>query len=537
MDFLHSVFAASTFGPMALMLLALLCSRLPAIATRQLWTGFNVLSFAALACAVLAAFGPLMPSGARLWLIATPLGAGVAILVQFLGCVIAMFSARYLQGEAGQRRYVTALAGVLAAVQLLLLADHWLVLIAAWALVGIALQPLLCFYTDRPFALLAAHKKRLADRLADVLLIVAALLAWWSVGNGSLTELSAHIAREGVSPGLHASAVVLVLAVVLRMALLPVHGWLIQVMEAPTPVSALLHAGVVNLGGYVLIRFAPLLEQAPLARWLLVAVGLGTAVLAGLVMLTRISIKVRLAWSTVAQMGFMALECGLGLYTLAAMHLIGHSLYKAHAFLSASTVVRHTRLQIMRGEHLPSSISLWLAPLLAVATVLLIQTTISPDAWPWWWSVVLGLAWAPVLWLNAPRDRFGADSGLGGAMIRGTLSGLTIMVGLSAAALLGHALPLGLTNAPHHALGMVALAGAGALYLCLVVLQTRPHLLEAWRRRSYAGFYVDEYYTRLTLWLWPTRWMPHALHAAGATETAHSAEPTSPRLTAVKAPK
>ncbi|WP_264836966.1 proton-conducting transporter transmembrane domain-containing protein, partial [Klebsiella oxytoca] len=128
-------------------------------------------------------------------------------------------------------------------------------------------------------------------------------------------------------------------------AVLPVHGWLIQVMEAPTPVSALLHAGVVNLGGFVLIRFAPLLEQAGIARALLLVFGLGTAVLAGMVMLTRISIKVRLAWSTVAQMGFMLLECGLGLYTLAALHLVGHSLYKAHVFLSASTVVRQTRLQ------------------------------------------------------------------------------------------------------------------------------------------------------------------------------------------------
>ncbi|MFN3493781.1 MAG: NADH-quinone oxidoreductase subunit L, partial [Hydrogenophaga sp.] len=330
---------AVALAPSALMLVALLLVvALPSAApANRLWTTLNGMSLVALVAALL---GALLPgTQGHPWFAVTALGTALAVLVAFLGLVIGVFSGRYLEGEASQRRFVAALAGVLAAVHILLVANHWLLLIGAWALVGVALQPLLCFYAERPFALLAAHKKRLADRLADVLLLSAAGLAWWSVGSGSLTDLFDHVATQGASLHLQASAVLLVLAVVLRLALLPVHGWLIQVMEAPTPVSALLHAGVVNLGGFVLIRFAPLLEQVPLARGLLVAVGLGTAVLAGLVMLTRISIKVRLAWSTVAQMGFLALECGLGLYTLAALHLIGHSLYKAHAFLAASGAV------------------------------------------------------------------------------------------------------------------------------------------------------------------------------------------------------
>jgi NADH:ubiquinone oxidoreductase subunit 5 (subunit L)/multisubunit Na+/H+ antiporter MnhA subunit len=507
MDFVQLVEAAGAVGPIALMLLALVLFQRPAMANARLWTGFNALSVAALACSVLAAFAPVSFPDEHPWLITTPLGAGLSILVQFLGTVIGGFSARYLQGEARQRRYVTALAGVLAAVHLLLMADHWVVLIAAWALVGIALQALLCFYPDRPFALLAAHKKRMADRLADVLLIVAAILAWSSAGSGSFTDLTAQLEREGMSFALHASAVLLVLAVILRTALLPVHGWLIQVMEAPTPVSALLHAGVVNLGGFVLIRFAPLLEQATLARWLLVAFGLGTAVLAGLVMLTRISIKVRLAWSTVAQMGFMVLECGLGLYTLAALHLVGHSLYKAHAFLSASMAVRQARLQTMRGKQSPARLSLWLAPAVAVTTVLLVQTAMSPGAWPWWWSALLGLAWAPLLWLparSALTDR---------STTRGIFSGLLMIAGLTVAAVLAHALPMGLRDAPEPILGVVALVGMGALYLCLGLLQSRPRALDTWRRWSYAGFYLDEFYTRLALWLWPARWTPDSSHA------------------------
>ena len=505
MDVVSQVLAPIALAPMALMLLALLWPRLTAAGSPRLWSGFNVLSVAALVCAVLAAFGPGPHPETRAWLVATPLGAVLAVLVQFLGTVIGVFSSRFLQGEARQPQYVAALGAVLAAVHLLLLADHWVVLIAAWALVGTALQHLLCFYPDRPFALLAAHKKRLADRAADVLLLAAAGLAWWSVGSGSFTGLAAHLQQHGASPALQVSAVLLVLAVVLRTALLPVHGWLIQVMEAPTPVSALLHAGVVNLGGYVLIRFAPLLEQSAPARWLLVVLGLGTAVLAGLVMLTRISIKVRLAWSTTAQMGFMVMECGLGLYTLAALHLVGHSLYKAHAFLSASAVVRQTRLQALRTATATQPAALWLAPLVAVSLVAALQGTLLPGAWPWWWSVLLGLAWAPLLWL--PK----ADTVR--ARVVPALAGLLMIAGLAAAALLAHAVPLGIHDAPYHAAGVVALAGMAALYLCLALLRSRPGALAVWRRWSYAGFYVDEFYTRLTLWLWPTRWAPESTHA------------------------
>lgn len=512
------LFSASAVAPVVLMLAAALLTRLHRISTAGLWRAFQALSGCALVL-VGGSFlgGSWLPGPGAIQLPAilqvTPLGLSMALLVQLLGTVIAGFSARYLQGEAGQRRYVAALAAVLAAVHLLLLADHWAILIAAWALVGAALQHLLCFYPDRPFARLAAQKKRIADRAADVLLVGAAALAWAEVGSGSLSDLWAHLAREGMSIGLHFSAVGLVLAVVLRTALLPVHGWLIQVMEAPTPVSALLHAGVVNLGGFVLIRFAPLLEQAMPARALLLAFALTTAVLAGMVMLTRISIKVQLAWSTVAQMGFMLLECALGLYTLATLHLIGHSLYKAHAFLSASAVVRRTRLQALHSPLPPIALSLLLAPVLTISAVLLVQSLSGHAPWPWWWSVVLGLAWSPLLWLPAAPADMPAQG-------RHVLLGLLMVCGLTAATVLVHALPLGIEDAPHHRLGLVTMLGMTAMYLCLALLQLRPQALKSWRRWSYAGFYVDEAYTRLALRLWPANWMPESLQNAGRKTTA-----------------
>lgn len=444
-------------------------------------------------------------------------GAWLALLVQLLGTVIGAFSARYLNGEPGQPRFVAALAGVLAAVHLLLLADHWLVLIGAWSAVGLSLQTLLCFYPDRPFALLAAHKKRIADWTADGLLLAAAALAWSQVGSGSLADLKAHLVAGQVSLALQVSAVCLVAAVILRTALLPVHGWLIQVMEAPTPVSAILHAGVVNLGAFVLIRFAPLLDAVPLARWILVVFGLATAALAGLVMLTRVSIKVRLAWSTVAQMGFMLMECGLGLYTLALLHLIGHSLYKAHAFLAASSVVRQSKLQALRGPSTVTGVSLLAAPIVAAAIVFcvdavsiaLIPALSGAAHWPWWWSALLALAWAPLLWLPAPPE---------GSIRIGfwqAASGIALVALLSLLANLAHILPLGLTDSSNAVeAGLLALAGMTGLYLCLAVMQWRPQALESWRRWSYAGFYADEFYTRLALRLSSGAWARPAGQAA-----------------------
>lgn len=512
MNLLTVVSLTFALAPAALMLIAALLPRLTAADHQILWPRFRLLATLALTCAALAIAlqiaiaSPDALKASVLGLATSPLIASLALLVQFLGTVIGVFSWRYLDGEPGQRRYIAGLAGVLAAVHLLLLANHWLLLIAAWAAVGMALQQLLCFYAERPFALLAAHKKRLADRLADALLLIAAALAWTAVGSGSLSDLWLHLATQGVSLQLQCSALLLALAVILRTALLPVHGWLIQVMEAPTPVSALLHAGVVNLGGLVLIRFAPLLDLVAPARWLLVVFGLVTAILAGLVMLTRISIKVKLAWSTVAQMGFMVLECGLGLYTLAALHLIGHSLYKAQTFLSASAVVQQTRVQMMAEAPHASLASMLTAPLLALAMVMLVQAPATDLVWPWWWSAILALAWAPMLWLPT------AQTGAGRQWVGHVLSGLAMAAGLTLLARLVHGLPFGLKDKPDDAAGIVSLLGMAAMYVALLTLQWRPELLEAGRRWSYAGFYVDEIYTRLALRLWPTAWAPAAGH-------------------------
>ena len=115
-------------------------------------------------------------------------------------------------------------------------------------------------------------------------------------------------------------------------------------METPTPVSALLHAGIINAGGFLVLRLADVMLLAPSALEALAAVGGLTALFGSLAMLTQTSIKVQLAYSTIAQMGFMLLQCGLGAFSSALLHIVAHSLYKAHAFLSSGSVVDMARL-------------------------------------------------------------------------------------------------------------------------------------------------------------------------------------------------
>lgn len=439
----------------------------------------------------------------------SPLQTVMTLLVQGLGLVIGVFSSRYLEGEARQARFVVALSLVLAAVHVLLIANQWWLMIAAWGLIGSFLRDLLCFYQERPFARLASHKKTVADRLADALLVVAAISAWWVVGSWQFSDLFHHLQYMPLSAidqaWLTVSALSLVLAVILRTALFPVHGWLIQVMEAPTPVSALLHAGVVNLSGFVLIRFAPLLEQVPAARNLLVVAGLVTCALGALIMLTRVSIKVRLAWSTVAQMGFMIVECGLGLYTFAALHLVGHSIYKAYAFLAASQVVHTTRVNHMTGKWAFAAWSVVFAVLASYGLVSLSQLMSMHNSWPSWWNWVLAFAWAPLLWVPSAAQ-ISQQTKLSKFAL-----GSLLTLGLSLLCVYLHDLPLGFQDAPHQGLAPLVIVAIALLYAVSSLCLLFPTHLNRLHRWVYAGLYVDAFYTRIVLQYWPISW-GHSSH-------------------------
>ena len=484
-------------------------------------------SFAALIVAAGAALFTLVPIGGLAgtasagWLDVDALGLTILLLLALLGAVIMRYSRTYLEGEAGQPAYVAALCATLASVALVLLTGNLGWMVAAWILGSFSLHRLLIFYAARPAAQIAAHKKFLADRLADLALVVGTFLVWQATGTLAFDGIGDALAGADPVPwSIHLAGVLLALGVILKTAQLPVHGWLIQVMEAPTPVSALLHAGVVNLGGFVLIRLAALLDAVPSAQALLVVVGSLTAVLAAFVMSTRITIKVRLAWSTCAQMGFMILQCGLGLYALAALHLVFHSLYKAYAFLAAGGAVEEARVRRLAPHYLRPQVAGAITWHLAAAALTLALAFAADRLWlaagatesvPTALLLVVGLALAPLVWQGAVaasepapgRHGRGGSSAVLGAAGGAVLAFAIVNLYLLWHVAFGHALDLPVGTPPVWLLFWTA-----GCFLLLYVLQA---LLLAWRGElerwlhvwAYAGLYLDERFTRLTFALWP----------------------------------
>ncbi len=260
-------------------------------------------------------------------------------LVSFIGGLVLKFSVRYLDGEPRQGPFLGWMALTLASVLLLVMSGSLWQLAVSWAATSLFLDRLLRFYPGRAGAVRAARKKFFLARIGDGALIIAISCLWLAYGTADIAAINLA-AREGDS-SLWASFAALALAIsaLIKSAQFPVHGWLTEVMEAPTPVSALLHAGVINAGGFLLIRFADVMLLAPGALAMLVMIGGFTALFGGLVMLTQPAVKTSLAWSTIAQMGFMMLQCGLALFPLALLHIVAHSLYKAHAFLGSGNAV------------------------------------------------------------------------------------------------------------------------------------------------------------------------------------------------------
>lgn len=267
-------------------------------------------------------------------------GAVMSLLIGVVGWVVARYARSHLDGEAREGAFHGYLLATLAAVQVLALAGSLAALILGFLGIGLGLARLLLFYAERPAARRAATKFALVWGAGDVALLLAAALLWHGFGTTDLAAINAAAAAGEASAAMGIAAGLLVLAALLKTGSLPLHGWLTEVMEAPTPVSALLHAGIINAGGLMLIRLAEPMQASPGAMAALVMLGGFTALFAGLVMLTQPAVKTALAWSTIAQMGFMLLQCGLGLWALALLHIVAHALYKAHAFLASGTAVQ-----------------------------------------------------------------------------------------------------------------------------------------------------------------------------------------------------
>jgi NAD(P)H-quinone oxidoreductase subunit 5 len=264
----------------------------------------------------------------------------MTLTVAFVGWIVLRFSRVALDGETRQPAFMGWMAATIACVLLLVGAGNVVQLAVGWVATGYTLHRLLLFYPERPRARRAARKKELSGHVASVALVIAGGILFAGFGTSDIATINASAQAGEGSELLWLAALLLAVAAVFKSALVPTHGWLTEVMEAPTPVSALLHAGVVNAGGFLLIRFADVLVATPGALAVLALVGGFSALLGASVALTQPAVKTALAWSTCAQMGFMVLQCGLALFPLALLHIVAHSLYKAHAFLASGDAVR-----------------------------------------------------------------------------------------------------------------------------------------------------------------------------------------------------
>ena len=274
-------------------------------------------------------------------------------MIAMLAFIIVRFSLNYLDGDARQGVFIGRLSATIAAVQLLVLAGNLALLFVAWVLTSMTLHRLLVFYRERPGARIAARKKFIVARLGDLSLLGAIVLLFQQFNTGNLELIFQGIkdAQESGLPlaGLGTAGIFLALAAVLKSSQFPTHGWLVEVMETPTPVSALLHAGLLNAGPFLIIRMAYVMEASTTASLLLMAIGGFTALFASVVFLTQTSVKTALGYSSAAHMGFSLMVCGLGVFPAAMLHMVAHSFYKAHSFLATGSVIDSMRAAKFTG--------------------------------------------------------------------------------------------------------------------------------------------------------------------------------------------
>jgi NAD(P)H-quinone oxidoreductase subunit 5 len=268
------------------------------------------------------------------------------LLISTIGLVVQKYSVRYLDGDERQGRFFTWLSFVLFSVTLFVTSRNLLALTLSWFLVSFGVHRLLLHFPEREAAKKAAWRKFVISRVGDVALVAALILTYSVFGTFELKEIFEIVKTHGnweplqvLGFSLNPAALVgslYVIGAMTKSAQFPFHIWLPDTMETPTPVSALMHAGIINAGGFLIVRLSPIVSHASFALHFLFALGALTALLGGMIYLVQTDIKRSLAYSTISQMGYMMMQCGIGAFAAAVLHLIMHGFYKANAFLSAA---------------------------------------------------------------------------------------------------------------------------------------------------------------------------------------------------------
>ncbi len=340
----------------------------------------------------------------------------LVLFICITGAVIQSFSVRYLQAEKKSSGFFTGANAVLLSMIIVATSITVTVLVIAWIFAGMSFVWVIRYRSDLPGTKESSRKTMKAFMLGDSALLVAAVMMFERMGNIDLASLGSHVLAKNSGVLSVIIALLIVIAALTRSAQGLFGNWLPGTISAPTPVSALLHAGVVNGGGILLIRLSFMTGNSIFAMAAAFVVVLFTATVANAVMTKKADVKGSLVFSTMAQMGFMIAECSVGLYLAALIHLIGHAMYKATLFFgSGSQILGSKMIPKLSPISAPLPVRMVTSVLTAAATVaiivslgglvnrqgfpliIFISITIASAVWTWWSrhrvSYILTLVW------------------------------------------------------------------------------------------------------------------------------------------------
>jgi NADH-quinone oxidoreductase subunit L len=282
------------------------------------------------------------------------LTAVMLLLVTTVSSLVHIYTIGYMRGDAGYARFFSYIALFTFSMLMLVMADNLLQLFIFWEAVGLCSYLLIGHWYDRPAACAAATKAFIVNRVGDFGFMLGLLLVWYSFGSLDYHEIFAR-AHESAGEVMNVLApfggtwdvsvltlicILLFTGAVGKSAQVPLHVWLPDAMEGPTPISALIHAAtMVTAGVFMVARLAPLYSMSPTAMTVVAVTGGITMVVGATIALTQTDIKRVVAYSTVSQLGYMIMACGLGAYAAGMYHLLTHGAFKALLFLGCGSVI------------------------------------------------------------------------------------------------------------------------------------------------------------------------------------------------------
>jgi NADH-quinone oxidoreductase subunit L len=268
-----------------------------------------------------------------------PLTCVMLLVITGVGFLIHVYSVGYMHGEEGFTRFFTYMNLFMVSMLLLVMGNNYVVLFIGWEGVGLCSYLLIGYYYDKVSAAKAASKAFVVNRIGDAGFLLAIFLVFVNFRTLDYTQVFAQAGQ--LSPEMAtAIALCLLVGAVGKSAQIPLYTWLPDAMEGPTPVSALIHAAtMVTAGVYMIVRNHAIFDLSPTAMGIVGLIGGLTALFAATIGLVQTDIKRVLAYSTVSQLGYMFLGCGIGAYTAAVFHLMTHAFFKALLFLSAGSVI------------------------------------------------------------------------------------------------------------------------------------------------------------------------------------------------------